>query len=353
VKTRTLGRTGLAVGELGLGTEYLVGRDQATCDAVFRLAAERGVSYVDALFAYPAYLDALGAAIRGIRDRFVITGHIGCAETNGQYRKTRDTAECGRLFDDLLRRLGTDRVEVVMVQFVDTEGDYARVMGSGGLYELALRIKAQGKARAVGISIHDYASATKAAESGAFDVLMFPLSIILAPVPMTRILEGCERNGTALVAMKPYGGGRLFGGKGIAGIHPARLVGFPLLDARVATAIVGVKSSEELEAAIDGMENPPDRATFERIAREMLAAGKGDCVYCNHCLPCPVGIDIGESIRIFDRAVSGVTAELRAAVAALEAKPSACTACRACEKRCPWEVPVVERMEQAARAFGC
>jgi predicted aldo/keto reductase-like oxidoreductase len=348
-----LGRTGLAVGELGLGTEYLVGRDQATCDAVFRLAAERGVSYLDVLFSYPAYRDAMGAAIRGMRDRFVITGHLGCAETNGQYRKTRDVAECSGLFDDLLRRLGTDHVEVAMVQFVDTEGDYARVMGAGGLYELAGRIRAQGKARAVGISIHDYASATRAAESGAFDVIMFPLSIILAPVPMTRILEGCSRNGTALVAMKPFGGGRLFGGKGIAGIHPARLVGFPLLEPTVATAIAGVKSPVELEAAIDGMENPPDRATFERIAGEMLAAGKGDCVYCNHCLPCPVGINIGETIMHLDRARSGVTDELRAGIAALEANPSACTACRVCEKRCPWEVPVVERMEQAARTFGC
>ena len=352
MRTRTLGRTGLEVGELGLGTEWLVGRDQGVYDAVIRRAGERGVTYLDVLFSYPAYRDAIGAALRGRRDSFVITGHIGCAETKGQYRKTRDVAECRDLFHDLLRRLGTDHVDVVMAQFVDTERDYERVMGPGGLYELAVRLREHGKARAIGVSIHDEASAERAAASGAFDVLMFPLSIIMAPVPMEGILSGCERNGVGLVAMKPYGGGRLFRRREALGIAPARLVGYPLLDPRVSTVVAGVKSLEELEAAVDGVEDPPDRATFERVAGQLLAAGKGDCVYCNHCLPCPAGINIGELLMLLDSAGEGASEELKAAYAKNEVKASACTACGACEKRCPWSVPVVQRMKRAAEVFA-
>lgn len=352
MKTRTLGRTGLEVGELGLGTEWLVGRDQAVYDAVFRTALDRGVTYVDVLFSYPAYRDALGAAMRGIRDGFCLTGHIGCAETNGQYRKSRDTAECEALFGDLLRRLGTDHVDIVMIQFVDTERDYAQVMGEGGLYELAQRIRARGRAGWIGISIHDYASARRAAASGAFDVIMFPLSIILAPVPIEGILGECERNGVGFVAMKPFGGGRLFRRREALGVAPSHLAGYPLLDPRVSVVLAGVKSQAEIEAAIEGVEDPPDGKTFERIAGQLLTAGQGDCVYCNHCLPCPVEINIGETIMQLDSAAGGLTAELEAAYKKLGVPASACTSCRVCEKRCPWSVPVVDRMKRAVEVFG-
>ena len=38
--------------------------------------------------------------------------------------------------------------------------------------------------------------------------------------------------------------------------------------------------------------------------------------------------------------------------AALPHKAGECIACGACEKRCPFEVPVIERMQRAAQTFG-
>jgi predicted aldo/keto reductase-like oxidoreductase len=100
------------------------------------------------------------------------------------------------------------------------------------------------------------------------------------------------------------------------------------------------------------VEDPPDRQTFERIAGQLLTAGKGDCVYCNHCLPCPVQINIGETLMQLDAAAGGLTADLEAAYRKLGVPASACTACRVCEKRCPWSVPVVDRMKRAVEVFG-
>jgi hypothetical protein len=352
MERRKLGRTGFAVGALGLGTEYLVGRDQAAFDEVIGEAADRGVDYIDVLFSYPAYRDALGKSLGGLRDRFVIAGHVGCAETNGQYRRTRDTEESRALFDDLLERLGTDHVEVVMVQFVDTERDYSTVMSAGGLYELALSIRDQGMAKAIGVSIHDEASALKAAASGLFDLIMFPLSIVLAPVPREPLLEACARNDVALVAMKPYGGGRIFRHGGTLGIAPSCLVGYPLLDGRVSTVVAGVKSRSELLEAVEGVENPPDRETFERVSAELLKANRGDCLYCNHCLPCPAGINISEILMYLDMAGEKPGEEVRAAYRTAEVSSSACTACGVCEERCPFGVPVVQRMQRAVELFS-
>jgi len=133
MRTRTLGRTGLGVGLIGLGTEYLVGQPRDTVVAVVHEAIDGGVNYVDILFAYADYLDSMGAALKGKRDRVFITGHLGSGESGGQYRRTRDVSECEDLFHDLLARLGTDSVDVAILQNCDEDDDYEQMMGPDGL----------------------------------------------------------------------------------------------------------------------------------------------------------------------------------------------------------------------------
>ena len=75
------------------------------------------------------------------------------------------------------------------------------------------------------------------------------------------------------------------------------------------------------------------------------------CVhYCNHCLPCPSLIDIGQTIRLFEMAQQGFDA--RPAYEAMAASASDCIQCSACEERCPFGVQVIEKMTQAAATFA-
>jgi predicted aldo/keto reductase-like oxidoreductase len=73
--------------------------------------------------------------------------------------------------------------------------------------------------------------------------------------------------------------------------------------------------------------------------------------HCNHCLPCPVVIDIGQVNRLLDLAEFGVTASLRATYAVLPVQAPACTGCGACTKRCPFGVDVMARMQQVIATF--
>ena len=50
---RTLGRTGISVSEIGLGTEYLNGQSSETVSSVIHKAADRGINYMDILFSFP------------------------------------------------------------------------------------------------------------------------------------------------------------------------------------------------------------------------------------------------------------------------------------------------------------
>ena len=49
---------------------------------------------------------------------------------------------------------------------------------------------------------------------------------------------------------------------------------------------------------------------------------------------------------------SEVPASIREHYRALDATADDCTACAACEPRCPFGVPIAERMEKAAELFA-
>ena len=69
---------------------------------------------------------------------------------------------------------------------------------------------------------------------------------------------------------------------------------------------------------------------------------------------CPAGIDIAMVNKLYDLAsMQGeVPATVRAHYQALSATAADCIACGGCETRCPFGVPVVERMEKAKKLFG-
>jgi len=84
METRTLGRTGLEVGVIGLGTEHLDTTVQ-NMDAVLDLAVPAGANYVDVLFndptdAHSEYWDAIGPAIRRHREDLVLAIHWGFSD---------------------------------------------------------------------------------------------------------------------------------------------------------------------------------------------------------------------------------------------------------------------------------
>lgn len=78
---------------------------------------------------------------------------------------------------------------------------------------------------------------------------------------------------------------------------------------------------------------------------------RGICVYCNHCQPCPQGINVGLVNKYYDLAKAG-DGLARDHYAHLERKSSACVACGHCNRRCPFDVDQVSRMREIAGYFG-
>ena len=368
---RELGKTGLDVSVIGLGTEHLNGQPRETVVSVIREAIERGVNYFDLVFSFHEYLDNLRVAFEGRRERVILTGHLGSTEKNGQYCKTRSAKTCERFFLDLLSRLGTDHVDVLFLHNFNSVKDFDTVTKPGSVMDLACRLREEGKARCLGISAHYVEVVRRAVENEQIDVVMFPINLLGHAMPGRKELQNlCATRGVGLVAMKPFGGGKLLAQRGTfrvpkyqtggesyqaritSEITPAQCLSYVLAQVGVCTAVPGVKSNAELAAALHTLEATEAERDFSSLVTSFGRYEEGDCVYCNHCLPCPAVIDIAHLHRLVDAAQGGVTRSLQRAYDALPVRASACTECGACVERCPFGVDVISKMRQAVDLFG-
>jgi hypothetical protein len=369
---RELGRTGLAVSEVSLGTEYLIGKPREVIVEVVSEAIARGVNYFDLFCAEPAFRDAMGEAFADHRDRVYLAAHLGATVTaEGQYKKTRAISTSERFFHDFLTRYRTDHVDVLMLHNCDSQKDFDRVFRAGGFLGLALRLKEEGLVHHLGFSGHTVSTARQAVESGLIDVLMFPVNLTGHGVPgKLDLLRTCAARGVAVVAMKPYAGGKLLQGPrtqrfgrylrgGDASkfrkpdaITPVRCLAYVLAQIGVAAAIPGCASVEELDAALAYETADAAARDFSALLAEIEPAAQGECTYCNHCLPCPAQIDIGQTLRLLDLAQDGVTPALQAAYDGMPAPAADCIECGACESRCPFGVATMARIGEAAAVFG-
>ncbi len=368
---RTLGRTGLRVSAISLGTEYLIDRPRDHVVNVIRHAIERGINYFDLFFAQPAFRDNMGAAFRGHRDDVILTAHLGAIHRDGQYQKTRDLALSEEFFYDYLRRYDTEHVDLLYLHNCDEQEDYDRLMSAEGLLGLGTRLKEEGKARYLAFSGHTPTIAQQAVTSGDIDVLMFPINLAANAMPGKReLFRHCLEAQVGLVAMKPYAGGKLFQTSGLMEIESFQAGGadlaleqkeppsavqclhYVLNQVGVSTIVPGCANVDELEAALAYWQASDAERDYADLIHAYDQYHEGECVYCNHCLPCPSEIDIGQVLRLLDTADPQPSADQRRAYQALDRNASDCIACGACEERCPFGVSVIKRMERAQALFA-
>ncbi len=298
-----LGRTGLRVGVIGLGTEYLFPASRETIGAVVREALENGVNYFDILGPMPGYRDSLGEAFKEVfrtgRDRVVIAGHLGCeVGANGQYSATRDPEKAERVFEDLLRRLGTDYVDIINIATIDGEKLFSeKIVNPGGLADLADRLRRLGKARFVGMSGHTLQTHLAAVKSGRFDSLMYPVNLGPPREEQEQLGKACLEAGVGLVGMKPYKGGEFFQPPYSGFLTPVLALSYALSRPGVAVTVPGAASVAQLRDALAYGKASPAEKDFSGVLADFDSRLAGTCTYCARCLPCAEKVPIDDVMR--------------------------------------------------------
>ena len=380
---RELGRTGLAVSEIGFGGEWMDGTPEEA-RAVVERAHAAGINVLDVWMPDPTRRSNLGDALHdlGIRDQWVIQGHLGSTWQDGQYVRTRDLDQVKPAFEDLLARFHTDYMDLGMIHYVDKVEEFAQIM-DGPFIEYARELHAAGSIRHIGLSTHNPQVAKLAASCPEIGMILFSVNPAFDMMPATENLDDlfgeageqgatdgmtperaelyalCEETGTGITVMKGYMGGRLFDAKtspfGVA-LTPVQCLHYALTRPAVASVMVGFTTPDHVDAAV-----AYETASAQERDYALVLAGAprhayvGQCTYCGHCAPCPRGIDIASVNKFFDLATmyDEVPDSLHEHYRALGATAKDCVACRACEGRCPFGVKIADKMAKAAELFGC
>lgn len=377
---RALGMTGLMVSEIGFGGEWIKGDDVEGTKALLARCDEAGVNIVDCWMSDPAVRSALGAGLEGMRDRWIIQGHVGATWQDGQYVRTRDMDEVRPAFEDLLERLKTDHIELGMIHYVDDVEEYRAIMAGSPFIAYMRELKEAGTIGHIGLSTHNPDVALLAAQSGEIEAIMFSVNPAFDLMPATDDLEvlfgeydeglsgmepvraelyaTCEREGVGITVMKGYAGGRLLDAAtspfGVT-LTPLQCIHYALTRPAVASIIVGAATPEHVNDAVayeTAGAQEKDYATV--LAGAPKHAYFGQCTYCGHCAPCASEIDIAMVNKFYDLAVqqSEVPASVKAHYEALDHTADECIDCQECEPRCPFGVKIAERMREAEALFA-
>jgi predicted aldo/keto reductase-like oxidoreductase len=119
----------------------------------------------------------------------------------------------------------------------------------------------------------------------------------------------------------------------------------------VSLALAGVTDSEQLEESLHTFDATETERDFTGALATLGQYLDGECVYCNHCLPCPEQLEIGPILRLLDEAKVQEDNKAQALYDALTVKASACTRCGACAPRCPFGVDVMAKLAETVAYF--
>ena len=378
---RRLGRTNMDVSIIGLGPEYLVSKPYSQVEEVVHGALDRDINIIDIFMAQEEIRKDIGRALSDRRSKMIIQGHIGSDTKDGQFAFTRDLAVAKKNFEDLMRHLKTDYIDLGMLHMVDTEDDFKGFFDKG-LADYALKLKEKGVIRNIGFSSHNPIMAKRVIETGIADMMMFSINpgfdLLPADFKLDAFIEKgfdkseflginqermdlyrlCEQLNIGITVMKAYGSGRLISEKHTPfarALTPGQCIHFGLTRPAVASVIVGCISDAEIAAACEYLNQTDKERDYSDAVSEYQRDFTGSCVYCGHCQPCPAAIDVAAVTKYLDIAkldTKNIPETIRNHYFNLPHKGGECVSCGYCEERCPFAVKAMANMQEAKALFG-
>ena len=361
----TLGRTGLEVSDISFGSSH------SSDSRLVHHALDRGVTCFDTAESYRGGRaeEAIGEALAGRRDRFVITSKHKA--WSGETHQSMMTA-----LEGSLRRLRTDWVDIYFNHAVN---DVRRLQNSEWR-EFTDRAIRDGKVRFRGVSGHgsalveclDYAldhdladvilAAYNFAEDASFFEKMRARFHFVAPqTGLSRVFDRAREKGVGVLAMKTLMGARLndmrpYEANGatfaqaafrwvLSGSHVDGLV-VSMTDTALIDEYVAASGDVEVSAQDLGLLGRYAELQGPRYCRP----GCGACAES-----CPAGVEISEVLRTRMYEVDYRDPVLaRADYAGLGAGAAACLACDGapCLGACPAGIPVAAFTRDAALRLG-
>ena len=376
MRYRQIGNTGEKASIIGLGCEHLDGKPFSQVKATIDAALAGGVNLLDVFMPGTEVRENIAKAIGKRRSDVMVQGHIGSTDVRQQYDISRDLPTVKKYFETLLHIFGD--IDFGMMFFIDTDEDYKGVFETG-FADYVQKLKQQGDIRHIGFSSHNPAMATRVLKTGLPEMMLFSINLAFDLYPaevnaLDELHQGldksafhgfdpdraalytlCETMGIGITVMKTLGGGKLVSPEHTPFDRPltaAQCMEYALTRPAVASVMVGCQTPEEVKDTLRYLDMSESERDYTPVMNTLRNDFKGNCVYCGHCQPCPVGIDIATVNKYLDIArldAKHISPSIRSHYAGLDKSGGDCIACGSCESRCPFDVPIIKNMAEAAQ----
>ena len=203
-----------------------------------------------------------------------------------------------------------------------------------------LEAKEQGKIKHIGITSHGLETVEKAVESDKFETIQFPYNIVENQAD--EVFKRAYEKGVGTIVMKPLAGGAIDDGT----LAMKYLLSREYID----VAIPGMDSPQQVIENTDVLQNYElTEEDNKKIAKIKSELGTNFCRRCEYCLPCPKGINIPQNFLLegyYNRYNLKDWAVDRYRGLAENERASNCIECGACQKKCPYELPIIDMLKK-------
>ena len=348
-------RTNDKISVLGFGTSYIAEASEKDAVETICRAYEGGVNYFDLATAEGRTFAYFGKALSDVRKNVMYQIHFGADYSAGTYGWSTDGETVKRSISWQLENLKTDYIDYGFIHCIDEAADWEDYQKNGA-FDYLMKLHEQGIVRHIGLSSHTPATIQKILNEAPVDMLMFSVNpgydyqkgeYAKGSVDeRTAVYRRCESENVGISVMKPFSGGQLLDaslspfGKALTKYQCMK---YALDRPGVLTILPGASSVKQVEELLGFFKASEEEKDYSVIGSFSPAEAAGKCVYCNHCKPCPVGIDIGLVNKYYDLAVNGDTMAVKH-YKGLERHADECIGCGHCNNRCPFSVDQMARM---------
>ncbi len=248
--SRSLGRTGLNVSPIGLGTVKLGRNTDVKYPAAFELpsdaqvetllqaALDLGVNLIDTAPAYGTSEARLGPFVRAHRERIALATKCGETYANGRSMYDFSSKAITASVENSLKSLRTDHVDVLVLH---SNGEDEKILTQTDALEGLAALKRAGKVRAAGLSAKTQKGIALAGQS--LDIVMAPFS--QSDQALAGALAKAHAAGLGILAIKGLASGHL---------PASAAIGFVLKQPFIDALIVGTTDPAHLKEAVEAAE---------------------------------------------------------------------------------------------------
>lgn len=208
----TLGKSGIEISSIGLGTNYVGGHnlyaevDEAEGVRLVQRAVDEGITFIDTADVYGTGRseELVGKALAGRREQVVLATKGGILFGDRGPGADNDPAYLRTALEASLRRLGVDSVDLYYIHRYDGKTPPEESFGA------LMRFKEEGLIRAAGVSNFELPQLQAAVNAGSVDALQSQYNMLQRQVEAD-VLPFCAANGICFVPWGPLAYGLLGG----------------------------------------------------------------------------------------------------------------------------------------------